>query len=165
MLNVDRRFTRQRRARRPRGAGRGRGFTLVEILIVVVILGILAAIVIPQFTNASQSARANTMLEHLRVIRTQVEMYYVQHNETYPTLANMWDSMTLKTDVDGTFNTSGKFGPYLEREPRHQFNLSTSIVAPDAGTASDGWEYDQTTGRVNAVGFDEFTMTYTAPGG
>ena len=37
-----------------------RGFTLVELLIVVVILGILATIVIPQFSNASQQARENT---------------------------------------------------------------------------------------------------------
>jgi general secretion pathway protein G len=154
------------RGRRVRSTPRPRrGFTLVEILIVVVILGILAAIVIPQFSDASNTTRANTMLEHLRVVRTQIEMYYVQHNETYPKLTQMWDVLTEKTDVDGAINASGKFGPYLEREPRHQYTLSATIVAPDAGTANDGWEYDETTGRIKAVGFDENSMTYTAPGG
>ena len=42
---------------------KAKGFTLVEILIVVVILGILAAIVIPQFTNASESAKASSLAQ------------------------------------------------------------------------------------------------------
>ena len=45
------------------------GFTLVEILIVVIILGILAAIVIPQFTNASQDARESSLLSQLQTLR------------------------------------------------------------------------------------------------
>jgi len=142
---------------------RPRGFTLVEILIVVVILGILAAIVIPQFSNASNTARANTMLEHLRVIRTQIEMYYVQHNEQYPTLDQMWDVLTSKTDEHGNIDADGKYGPYLEREPRHQYTQASAVVAPGNSTEEHGWEYDETTGFITAVGFDENTLTYTAP--
>ena len=65
------------------------GFTLVEILIVVVILGILAAIVVPQFTNASQTAKASSLLSQLQSIRSQLELYQVQHNAVYPDL-NTW---------------------------------------------------------------------------
>lgn len=139
------------------------GFTLVEILIVVVILGILAAIVIPQFSNATNMARTNTMLEHLRVIRSQIGMYYAQHG-SYPKLANMWDAMTGKTDIDGTIDPTGRYGPYFDHAPRHQFNNSSTIVAPGTGTSTDGWEYDETTGQIHAVGFDETTGTFTAPG-
>ena len=46
-----------------------KGFTLVEILIVVIILGILAAIVIPQFTNASNDARNNSVASTLQTLR------------------------------------------------------------------------------------------------
>src|SRR5262249_3312377 len=82
-----------------------RGFTLVEILIVVVILGILAAIVIPQFTSASESAKGSNLLSQLQTIRSQLELYQVQHNGSYPTLAQLgttWDVMVNKTDVTGT---------------------------------------------------------------
>ena len=55
------------------------GFTLVEILIVVIILGILAAIVIPQFTNASQDARKSSLTSQLQTIRSQLSLAGLQH--------------------------------------------------------------------------------------
>ena len=73
------------------------GFTLVEILIVVIILGILAAIVIPQFTDASTSARTNSMTSSLQTVRSQLELYKVQHNDNYPVLA---DFTAQKADYD-----------------------------------------------------------------
>ncbi len=60
---------------------RNSGFTLVEILIVVIILGILAAIVIPQFTNASQDARRNSLMSQLQTVRSQIELYKLQHKD------------------------------------------------------------------------------------
>ena len=56
-----------------------RAFTLIEILIVVVILGILAAIVIPQFTDASNSAMEASVQTQLQTIRSQIELYNVQN--------------------------------------------------------------------------------------
>src|SRR5437868_6507714 len=58
---------------------RASGFTLVEILIVVIILGILAAIVIPQFTSASQDARKNSLTSQLQTIKAQTELARLQH--------------------------------------------------------------------------------------
>src|SRR4249919_1727150 len=78
-----------------------RGFTLVVILIVVIILGILAAIVIPQFTNASQDARNSSLTSQLQTIRSQVELYKLQHLDQLPPLlgtgTNDWNDMTAKT--------------------------------------------------------------------
>src|SRR4026207_276153 len=85
-------------------ARRTTGFTLVEILIVVIILGILAAIVIPQFTNASQDARESSLLSQLQTLRSQIELYKLQHRDTWPTATGLvaaawsWDKMTTKTD-------------------------------------------------------------------
>src|SRR3954464_13460483 len=76
-----------------------RGFTLVEILIVVIILGILAAIVIPQFSNASSDARLTNLRTTLANVRNQIEIFKTQHNEQAPDLAAMWTVMTAATDT------------------------------------------------------------------
>jgi type II secretion system protein G len=66
-------------ATRVRGKNGKRGFTLIEILIVVVILGILAAIVIPQFTSASQEASMSSAKSQLQSIRSQIELFRVKN--------------------------------------------------------------------------------------
>ena len=68
-----------------------RGFTLIEILIVVVILGILAAIVIPQFTNAAQDANVSSARSQLQTMRSQIELYRVQNNGAIP--AGPWTEL------------------------------------------------------------------------
>src|SRR3954447_24016768 len=67
-----------------RGMRRRRAFTLIEILIVVVILGILATIVLPQFSNASNTARESALKDDLRYLRTQVAVYKAQHHDVAP---------------------------------------------------------------------------------
>jgi prepilin-type N-terminal cleavage/methylation domain-containing protein len=62
---------------------RTHGFTLVEILIVVVILGILAAIVVPQFSSASESARQASFITNVKSFADATELYRV-HYGTYP---------------------------------------------------------------------------------
>src|SRR5688572_31370119 len=95
------------------------GFTLVEILIVVIILGILAAIVIPQFTSASQDARKNSLTSQLQTLRSQVELYKLQHLDKLPTGLSAsttdWTQLTNKTDAAGSTGTTSAypFGPYL----------------------------------------------------
>jgi len=138
------------------------GFTLVEILIVVVILGILAAIVIPQFTNASESAKASSLVTQLQSIRSQLELYQVQHNGAYPDLVNsdpQWEQFTQYTNTDGDVSATKdvdagfKWGPYMQQPPANGFqNGSTTVVALTATPgASDAWCYDMDTGTIKAA--------------
>ena len=60
------------------------GFTLVELLIVVIILAILAAIVVPQFASTTDDARSSSADSTLAGLRAAIDLYYQQHNNTYP---------------------------------------------------------------------------------
>lgn len=133
---------------------KAKGFTLVEILIVVVILGILAAIVIPQFSSASESARASSLKSTLQTVRSQIELFQVQHNGNYPPAMvdgaagslPTWQHMTDDHDwnaTDGYDFTGDAFGPYLQKFPANPF-------AGSSNTASDHWDYDATTGQIRA---------------
>ena len=145
------------------------GFTLVEILIVVIILGILAAIVIPQFTNASQDARKSSLTSQLQTIRSQVELYKLQHLDQMPAglnpasagtvaAATAWAEMINKTDVDHTVNnTSGQFGPYLQANPANPLNQSAGVyvvtadVTPGSaatGVTTEGWICNKSNGKM-----------------
>ena len=129
-----------------RGARKG-GFTLVEILIVVIILGILAAIVIPQFTNASTDARKASLVSQLQTLRSQIQLFKLQHNDILPDLvANQWTQMMSKTNLQGTVDTTatGLFGPYLESQPINPLNGNVK-VALAAGAADVGWLYSNVT--------------------
>ncbi len=134
--------------RRPNAMFR-KGFTLVELLIVVIILGILAAIVVPQFSDASTDTQVSSLRTNLQTLRGQIELYRLQHG-SYPTLTNFVDQMTKKTDADGTVNqTTGKFGPYLQAIPVNPLNNSAEITSNTSETAK-GWYYNQDNGLFRA---------------
>ncbi|MCX5662103.1 MAG: prepilin-type N-terminal cleavage/methylation domain-containing protein [Planctomycetota bacterium] len=134
-------------ARKPRKAPR-RAFTLVEILIVVTILGILAAIVVPQFVSANSESRDSAMLMNLSRIRTQLQIYQSQHNGDWPTLANFSAQMTTSSNIQGAtaaVGTSGyPLGPYLQTIPINPWIPSNSIATTGVGTS--GWYYNEATG-------------------
>ena len=125
------------------------GFTLVEILIVVVILGILAAIVIPQFTEASTEAKLSSLCTDLQTLRSQIELYKIQHNDVPPTFAGFVDQMTAQTDITGAAGTD--YGPYVQKIATNQFNNDDTLNASGViGDNGGGWEYDAATGQINA---------------
>lgn len=128
-------------------------FTLVELLIIVIILGILAAVVIPQFSDASTDARVSSLGENLTTIRKQISLYRQQHTGVWPTLAQFANQMTQKTDVDGTVNAAtGKYGPYMLRIPNNPFTVggTGNDVTNTAAAANKAWLYDETNGDFKA---------------
>jgi len=127
-----------------------RGFTLVEILIVVIILGILAAIVIPQFTNASTSAKNSSVASTLQTIRSQIELFKIQHSDIPPQTTGMaaWGNMTSKsttTETTVAAPSGTAFGPYFQQAPANPLNGLTGISTAAAADTTNGWYYTATT--------------------
>ena len=112
-----------------------KAFTLVELLIVVIILGILAAVVIPQFSDASEDARLSSLTTNLQTIRGQIELYHIQYG-VYPPEATFGTVMTTKGST---------FGPYLQAVPNNPYT-NTSTVATTA-VGSSAWKYTVADGK------------------
>lgn len=130
-----------------------RGFTLIEVMIIVMILGILAGIVIPQFTSAADTSKLGTLKTNLATIRAQIEMYKFEHNETYPTsAATLVDQLTLASKPDGStaaLGTAGfNLGPYLQQFPNNPFTDASTVGSGAVG--SSDWYYDAATGQFRA---------------
>ena len=121
-----------------------KGFTLIEILIVVIILGILAAIVIPQFTNASKEAKQSALVTMVQSLRSQIALYKLQHNDNLPDLVTSWDQLTLFSDLAGgtaaakNQATGHVYGPYMQSVPKNPLVSTAAASVVVNGVASPG---------------------------
>ena len=134
-----------------------KGFTLVELLVVVIILAVLAAVVIPQLRSSSQDAKLSALDSDLSTSRSAIELYYHQHNSVYPGVIKQHKGvahtstenafvtqLTFCSDISG--NTSDacdaaqfKFGPYIKKSvPKNPLpNAATTTDAQASGVNVD----------------------------
>ena len=121
-----------------------RGFTLVEILIVVVILGILAAIVVPQFTTAADDARTGNMDTQISTIQNQIELFRAKTG-AYPTLLELQAPPAVGPGMFGILVDNA----YLKSAPFNPFFGDPAGYAVAADATDDGvgpaWGWDAAT--------------------
>ena len=100
-----------------------RAFTLIEILIVVALLGILASIVVPKFTDATEQTNETSLARTLQIVRHQVEYYRARQLAEPDLIGGQWNDL-IQND-------------YLHSVPLNPMNLGTRIAAaPGIGV---GW--------------------------
>ena len=117
-----------------------RGFTLIEILIVVVILGILAAIIIPQFTNAADDAGVASARTQLQTMRSQIELFRAQDPAgAYPASGGL--------DCDGSTAVAGPWTALSDGD-----YLRSNIVCWPSGFSEHATTgYDAATGELMLI--------------
>ena len=141
---------------------RNDAFTLIEILIVVMILGILAAIVVPQFGSASKDAKHASLVSTVQTLRGQIGMFRLQHNDWLPGAtplvgggatfdqATFWNQLTMFSDIAGNTNLTKTAvfdkGPYL-------LGIPTNPLCPNGAAASDVAATVDGAPSVTVVGF------------
>ena len=151
---------------------RARAFTLVEILIVVVLLGILAAVVIATVGNSTTAAKASALGTDLQLLRNFIMVYKSQHLEVAPGYPNgdttaapteqaFVEQATMSSNNSGQTAAVGtpgfERGPYMQKMPVNPFNnLSTVEMLADGGNFpanaddSHGWICKAATAEIRA---------------
>ncbi len=142
-------FSRQRQTNVAR-----KGFTLVELVVVILVLGIIAAIAAPKMFDTAGNARTNSAISSMAIVRDAIELHRAQIG-VYPgdagTEADFTSDMTAF--LKGPFPSN----PLTDAAGDRTVSVQTSGAALTASGPQD-WKYDNTTGDfiINTAGFDTF---------
>jgi general secretion pathway protein G len=120
-------------------------------MIVVLIIGVLAAIVIPKFSTASAQTRDTAAQTTLQYLRGQIELFKGQHGGIPPQTTGMWTllrSPTALTETNVAVPVGTAYGPYFKAAPVNPWNNATG-VSTLANDVNAGWYYTATTADYN----------------
>lgn len=132
-----------------------RGFSLLELMLVVVIIGLIAAIAIPRMSRGAAGATDASLSGSLAVMRDAVDRYAAEHGGAFPTAAAFTNQLTLYSSATGTTQATKDatfiYGPYTRVIPAVPVGArkgQSGVAAADAATV--GWLYNETAGTIQA---------------
>ena len=115
------------------------GFTLIEVMIVVVILGILAAIIVPKIMGRPDEARATRALQDIRAITAALDLYRLD-NYSYPTTDQGLEALVTKP-AGMAQGTHWKQGGYLDQMPQDAWGKPYYYLKPGVHGEFDLYSY------------------------
>jgi general secretion pathway protein G len=118
---------------------RPRGFTLIEVMVVVVILSILAAIVVPKIMDRPDEARITKAKQDIRALESALNLYRLD-NFSYPSTEQGLEALVKKPSID-PIPPKWKEGGYLDRLPQDPWGRDYLYLAPGQYGAIDVFSY------------------------
>lgn len=117
-----------------------KGFTLIELVVVVMILGILAAVAAPKLLNTSSSAADNGLRETLGVVRDAIERFAAEHGGALPGAADNSEA-TFKTDLVPYLRVFPKC-PVAGKNNLVKIATTAGPMTADADPPAKSWQYN-----------------------
>lgn len=129
------------------------GFSLVELVVVVLIMGVIAAVAIPKMAGSTQTAKDNSAKSTLAVLRNAVELYYA-NNGAYPGTDQATFQTALAAYIKGPFPTC----PVVNANNNVRVVTGDSLPLSASVGGAQGWAYNNQTGEViiNAAAYTQF---------